>query len=70
MSKYGLDNIPQLLNVLRGEMYLFGRQSVTLENAVKLYTEKVKQLNKTPGIIGLWQDASESKLLNLDSQTL
>ncbi|RUT07879.1 hypothetical protein DSM106972_021390 [Dulcicalothrix desertica PCC 7102] len=70
MRKYGLDNAPQLLNVLRGEMSLFGRRSVKLEDAVKFNSEKLKELHKTPGILGLWQGASESKLLHLDSQTL
>lgn len=71
MRKYGLDNAPQLLNVLRGEMNLFGRRSVKLDDAVKLNSENLRQLNKAPGVTGLWQAASESKLLpQLDSQTL
>lgn len=70
MRKYGLDNTPLLLNVLRGEINLFGRQCIKLEDAVKLNPEKLRQLNKTPGVAGLWQTASESKLLHLDSQPL
>jgi lipopolysaccharide/colanic/teichoic acid biosynthesis glycosyltransferase len=70
MSKYGLENIPQLLNVLRGEMSLFGRRQSKLEDALKLDSVSLKQLNKTPGMINSWQMAPESKLLHLDSQTL
>lgn len=70
MRKYGLDNTPLLLNVLRGEINLFGRQCTKLEDAVKFNPEKLRQLNKTPGVAGLWQTASKSKLLHLDSQPL
>ncbi|BDA75331.1 sugar transferase [Calothrix sp. PCC 7716] len=70
MRKYGLDNTPLLLNLLRGEIHLFGRQCIKLEDAVKFNPEKLRQLNKTPGVAGLWQTASKSELLHLDSQPL
>jgi lipopolysaccharide/colanic/teichoic acid biosynthesis glycosyltransferase len=70
MRKYGLDNIPQLLNVLRGEMNLIGRRQSKLSDAVKLDNRSLRQLNKTPGMISSWQVAPESELLHLDSQAL
>lgn len=69
LCKYGLDNIPQLLNVLRGDMNLIGRRQYKLEDAVKLDKALLRQLNKTPGFWGSWQMAP-SELLYLDSQTL
>ncbi|MCC5645305.1 sugar transferase [Nostoc sp. CHAB 5824] len=62
MSKYSLDNLPQLLNVLRGDMSLSGSRCWTLEDAV--------QLNKLPEITALWEVDAQSHLLHLDSQTL
>lgn len=70
MRKYGLNNLPQLLNVIRGEMGLFGSRCWTLEDAVKLTPASVRQLNNLPGIMGSWEvKTEEPNLLHLDSQT-
>ncbi|MEO1427843.1 MAG: heterocyst development glycosyltransferase HepC [Cyanobacteria bacterium J06633_8] len=69
MVKYGLNNLPQLLNVIRGEMGLFGSRCCTLEDAVKLTPETQKQLNNLPGMMSSWElEAEESNILHLDSQ--
>ncbi len=69
MHKYGLNNLPQLLNVIRGEMGLFGSRYWTLEDAVRLNPEAQKQLNNLPGIMSSWEvEKEESNLLHLDSQ--
>lgn len=69
MRKYGLNNLPQLLNVIRGEMGLFGSRCWTLEDAVRLAPEAQKQLNNLPGIMGSWEvETEEPNILHLDSQ--
>ncbi|KAB8314572.1 sugar transferase [Tolypothrix campylonemoides VB511288] len=70
MRKYGLDNLPQLLNVLRGEMTLTGPRCWTLEDAVRLSPEAQRSLNRLPGIMGSWEVEAESNLLHLDTPTL
>jgi lipopolysaccharide/colanic/teichoic acid biosynthesis glycosyltransferase len=70
MRKYGLDNLPQLLNVLRGEIHLTGRRSWKLEDAIFLNAEGQKRLNKAPGLASSWQIETEASLLHLDSQIL
>ncbi|MBW4667515.1 MAG: sugar transferase [Cyanomargarita calcarea GSE-NOS-MK-12-04C] len=51
MRKWGLENVPQLLNVLRGEMSLIGPGCCTLQNAVRLSLQEQRHLNALPGII-------------------
>jgi hypothetical protein len=62
MGKYSLDNLPQLFNVLRGDMSLTGFRCWTLKDAV--------QINKLPEITALWEVDAQSHPLHLDSQTL
>lgn len=55
LRKGSLDELPQLLNVLRGEMSLIGPRPVPLYE-VALYGEaQLKRLAAVPGITGLWQ---------------
>ncbi|MDJ0618760.1 MAG: sugar transferase [Calothrix sp. MO_192.B10] len=70
MHRYGVDKLPQLLNVLRGEMMLFGSNCWSLTDVVSLSYVEQKQLNQMPGIISLYQINWHSKVLNIDSQTL
>jgi lipopolysaccharide/colanic/teichoic acid biosynthesis glycosyltransferase len=55
LRKFGIDELPQFINVLRGEMSIVGpRPSLPYE--YELYTEWHKQrLAVLPGITGLWQ---------------
>ncbi len=62
LRKTSLDELPQLFNVLRGEMSLVGpRPPLTRE--VAEYTEHdKKRLAVTPGCTGLWQVSGRSTL--------
>ncbi|WP_373524970.1 heterocyst development glycosyltransferase HepC [Nostoc sp.] len=62
MRKYSLDNLPQLFNVLRGDISLTESHSWTLEDAV--------QLNQLPEITASWEIEAQSNALQLDTQTL
>jgi lipopolysaccharide/colanic/teichoic acid biosynthesis glycosyltransferase len=70
MAKYELQNLPQLFNVVRGDMSLIGSRCWTLEDAVRLSSEEQKQLNQLSGMTGGWEVSPETNLLNLDGQTL
>lgn len=69
IRKYSLDEIPQLLNVLRGEMSLVGPRPYypeELEKQQKIYPqtkELVKEvLSVKPGITGYWQVSGRSEV--------
>lgn len=71
--KHSLDELPQLLNVLAGDMSLVGPRP-PLEREVADYSEHDKQrLIVKPGCTGLWQvtarnDADFSGMVDLDLQ--
>ena len=55
IRKTSIDELPQLINVLKGEMSLVGPRP-PLVNEVEIYTRYQKQrLLVTPGCTGLWQ---------------
>ncbi|WP_372760131.1 sugar transferase, partial [Litorivivens sp.] len=62
IRKYSIDELPQLLNVLKGEMSLIGpRPALTSE--VEQYTDyDRKRLEGVPGISGLWQVSGRADL--------
>lgn len=66
MRKYSLDELPQLFNVLRGEMSLVGPRPWALYDALRISQDGQKRLNALPGITGPWQIEARSNLLDLD----
>lgn len=74
IRKHSLDEIPQLLNVLRGEMSLVGPRAYypdELENQQNEFPHVKKLVNKVltvrPGITGLWQVSGRSEI-NFDER--
>jgi len=65
IQKYRLDKLPQLLNVLRGEMSLIGSRPWTLHDAVHICPKGQVKLNALPGIVGHCQIETKSTLLDL-----
>ncbi len=62
MRKFSLDELPQLFNVLVGQMSLIGPRP-PLEYEVEIYNEWHKQrFNALPGITGLWQVSGRNRL--------
>jgi lipopolysaccharide/colanic/teichoic acid biosynthesis glycosyltransferase len=62
LRRYSLDELPQLFNVLRGEMSLVGPRMITEGEAAKYGSHRVNLLTVKPGITGLWQVSGRSDL--------
>ncbi|AMO69247.1 sugar transferase [Zhongshania aliphaticivorans] len=62
IRKLSIDELPQLINVLRGEMSLIGPRPALISE-VEQYTDYDRQrLNALPGISGLWQVSGRADL--------
>ncbi len=55
LRRYSLDELPQLWNVLRGEMSMVGPRPHPLDDFERYRLEHLRRLDVTPGITGLWQ---------------
>lgn len=67
LRRYSIDELPQLLNVLRGDMSLVGPRPQR-DGEVRLYDSKAgRRLVVKPGMSGLWQVSGRSNLSWEDS---
>ncbi|MFN8222129.1 MAG: sugar transferase [Gaiellales bacterium] len=55
VRRYSLDELPQLINVVRGEMSLVGPRPLILDEDRHVVDWRRRRLNLKPGITGLWQ---------------
>ena len=57
-----LDELPQLINVLKGEMSLVGPRPPTPEEVAQYEPWQLRRLEVAPGITGAWQVSGRSEL--------
>lgn len=55
LRKTSLDELPQILNILKGELSIIGPRPVIEEELEKYGENKEKFLSITPGLTGYWQ---------------
>lgn len=80
LRKTSLDELPQLLNILKGEMSIIGPRPVIDEELEKYGQNKNKFLSVTPGLTGWWacngrsaityEDRMRLELYYVDNQSL
>jgi exopolysaccharide biosynthesis polyprenyl glycosylphosphotransferase len=61
-----LDEFPQFLSVLKGEMSLVGTRPPTLDEVEKYQPEHLKRIAAKPGITGLWQVSGRNKIIDFE----
>jgi exopolysaccharide biosynthesis polyprenyl glycosylphosphotransferase len=62
LRRYSLDELPQLLNVVRGEMSLVGPRPLPQRDFERLEDWHKKRYLVLPGMTGLWQVSGRSEL--------
>jgi exopolysaccharide biosynthesis polyprenyl glycosylphosphotransferase len=66
IRKFSIDELPQFLNVLKGDMSLVGTRPPTVEEVEQYRTEQKRRLSVTPGMTGLWQTSGRNNIYNFD----
>jgi len=62
LRKYSLDELPQIVNVLCGDMSMVGPRPLPLDQVEQEDMKQLKRLEVRPGITGLWQVRGRSDL--------
>jgi exopolysaccharide biosynthesis polyprenyl glycosylphosphotransferase len=66
LRRSGLDELPQLFNVLKGEMSLVGPRPATPNEVAQYKLDERRRLAARPGITGLWQCTRDRNALGFD----
>ena len=62
LRRWSLDELPQLLNVLGGEMSLVGPRPLPVRDFLRMEEEDKRRLGAVPGMTGYWQISGRSNL--------
>jgi exopolysaccharide biosynthesis polyprenyl glycosylphosphotransferase len=62
LRRWSLDELPQLVNVLRGEMSLVGPRPLPVRDFLRMEEEDKRRLGAIPGMTGYWQVSGRSNL--------
>lgn len=66
LRKTSLDEFPQFINVLKGEMSLVGTRPPTPDEVENYQIEHLKRIAIKPGITGLWQISGRNQIVDFD----
>jgi|TARA_B110000467_G_scaffold125117_1_gene117456 exopolysaccharide biosynthesis polyprenyl glycosylphosphotransferase len=62
IRKFSIDELPQLFNVIMGDMNLIGPRPPVPQEVKQYTTKQMRRLSMKPGITGLWQVSGRNEL--------
>ena len=66
LRKTSLDEFPQFINILKGDMSLVGTRPPTLDEFEQYKTYHKKRLSFRPGLTGMWQVSGRSDITDFE----
>lgn len=66
IREWSIDELPQFINVLKGDMSVVGTRPPTLDEYKKYEIHHFKRLAAKPGITGLWQVSGRSDITDFE----
>jgi len=66
MRRFSIDELPQFIDVLRGEMSLVGTRPPTPEEIERYQKWHYRRVSIRPGMTGLWQVSGRNKITDFD----
>lgn len=66
IRKTSIDELPQFINVLKGEMSLVGTRPPTVDEVSKYENYQRRRISIKPGMTGLWQVSGRSSIMDFD----
>ena len=62
IRRYSIDELPQLINIIKGDMSLIGPRPPLPREVERYSEEEMRRLRVRPGLTGLWQVSGRSNL--------
>lgn len=69
LRKYSLDELPQLVNILQGDMSLIGPRPPLLQEYLQYETWQKRRMSVKPGATGLWQVSGRNGISDFNEWT-
>jgi lipopolysaccharide/colanic/teichoic acid biosynthesis glycosyltransferase len=66
IRRFSLDELPQFINVLKGEMSLVGTRPPTPDEVSMYQKWHHRRISTKPGITGMWQVSGRNKITDFD----